>query len=295
MRTPSSHRLQNLTLLFACALPGAARSASVTIDFDDLAVGASVTDQYLDRGVRFEGGGSAPRIVQAPLNETQTKAHALEAQGPSPGVHQGPLQLHFTNNVLSVRMFCGYRFGYVEDRELLAVLTAYDAAGESLGSSVVALASRPVSQVPMGPVLSFDAGSYVIRRVEVLWVMRDCFGGTFPFPRVCLPAVDAELSEVIGLVSFADDSVPGKFIRGDANGSGELTIVDPIRTLSYLFLGATAPCLDAADANDSGEVDLSDATFMLSFLFLGGRSPPSPFPGKGSDPTSDGLGCSSGI
>jgi len=295
MRTPSSHRLRDLALLFACALPGAARSASVTLDFEDLAVGASVTDQYLDRGVRFEGGGSAPRIVQAPQNETQAKAHALEAQGPSPGVHEGPLQLHFTNNVRSVRMFCGYRFSYVEDLDLVAILTAYDAAGESLGYQLVELASKPVSQVPMGPMITFDAGSYVIRRVEVLWAMRDCFGGTFPLPRVCFPPVDAELSEVIGLVSFQDDSVPGQFIRGDADGSGELTIVDPIRTLSYLFLGADVPCLDAADANDSGELDLSDATYTLGFLFLGGRSPPSPFPGKGSDPTSDGLGCSSGV
>lgn len=294
MRTPSSHRLQDLALLFACALPGAARSASVTIDFEDLAVGASVTDQYLDRGVRFEGGGSAPRIVDAPQKDTKVMTRALEAQGPSPGVHEGPLQLHFTNNVRSVRMLCAYRFSYVEDLDLVAILTAYDAAGESLGSQFVELATEPISQVPMGPMIIFDAGSYVIRRVEVLWAMRDCFGG-FPLPRVCFPPVDAELSEVIDLVSFQDDSVPGQFIRGDADGSGELTIVDPIRILSYLFLGADAPCLDAADANDSGELDLSDATYTLSFLFLGGRSPPSPFPGKGSDPTSDGLGCSSGV
>jgi len=189
----------------------------VTLDFEDLAVGASVTDQYLGRGVRFEGGESAPRVVYAPLEGSQARTQALEAQGPSLGVHPGAIQLHFTNNVRSVRMLCGYRFNYPND--LAAVVTAYDAAGGSLGYQIVDLGSGPISQVPMGPIIIFDAGSYVIRRVEVMWVTRECFGG-FPLPRVCLPAEDAEISEVIDLVSFVDDSVPGQFIRGDADGSG---------------------------------------------------------------------------
>ena len=293
MRAPSSHRLHNLALLLVFALPGTARSITVTIDFEDLDVGASVTDQYLDLGVRFEGGSSAARVVYAPLEGSQARTQALEAQGPSLGVHQGSLQLHFTNNVRSVRMLCGYRFNYAND--LVAAITAYDAAGNSLGYQLVELGSGPISRVPMGPTISFDAGSYLIRRIEVMWVTRTCFGG-FPIPRVCLPAEDAEVSEVIDLVSFVDDSVPAQFIRGDADGSGELTIVDPVRTLSYLFVGAAAPpCLDAADANDSGELDLADATYTLGFLFLGDRSPPSPFPRPGSDPSSDSLGCASGI
>jgi len=292
MRATMSPRLQSLALLLVCALPGTARSATVTIDFEDLAVGASVTNQYLDRGVRFEGGDNAPRVVYAPLEGSQARSQALEAQGPSLGVHQGAIQLHFTNNVRSVQMRCGYRFNYAYD--LAAVITAYNAAGGSLGYQLVELGSGPISQVPMGPTISFDAGSYVIRRVEVIWVRRNCFG-VFPLPRVCLPEEDAELSEVIDLVSFENDSVPGQFIRGDADGSGELSIVDPVRTLSYLFVGAAAPpCLDAADANDSGGLDLSDATYTLGFLFLGDRSPPSPFPRPGGDPTSDSLGCASG-
>ena len=293
MRAPSSHRLQNLVFLVVCALPCTARSATVTIDFEDLAVGASVTDQYLDRGVRFEGGSSAARVVYAPIQGSQARSQALEAQGPSLGVHQGGLQLHFTNNVRSVQMVCGYRFYYA--RDLVAAINAYDAAGEPLGYQLLELGSGPVSQVPMGPTISFDAGSYLIRRVEVIWITRECVGG-FPLPRVCLPAEDAEVSEVIDFVSFVDDSVPGQFIRGDSDGDGELSIADPVRTLNYLFLGTVAlSCLDAADANDSGGLDLSDATFTLGFMFIGDRAPPSPFPGRGSDPTSDGLGCASGI
>jgi len=293
MPTLSSHRLQNLALLLLCALPSMAPSATVTIDFEDLDAGDSVTDQYLSRGVRFEGGGSAPRVVYSDQEGTQARTQALEAQGPSLGVHEGSLQLHFTNNVRSVRMLCGYRFNYAYD--LYALLLAYDAAGGLLGQQLVELDSGPISRVPMGRDISFDAGSYVIRHVEVMWVRRECVG-VFPMPVICLPPGDAELSELIDLVTFVDDSVPGQFIRGDADGSGGLTIGDPVRTLSYLFLGAAAPpCLDAADANDSGRLDLSDATYTLGYLFLGGRSPPAPFPRKGSDPTSDGLGCSSGV
>src|SRR5688572_786383 len=245
VRATMSPSLQSLALLLVCALPGTARSATVTIDFEDLAVGASVTDQYLDRGVRFEGGDSAPRVVLAPLEGSQAMTQALEAQGPSIGVHPGALQLHFTNNVRSVQMRCGYRFNY--DDNLLAGFAAYDAAGGLLGWQLVELGLGPSSQVPVGPTISFDAGSYVIRRVEVVWIAQDCIGQPFPLPPICSPNRDAEISEVIDLETFVDDSVPGLFIRGDADGSGELTIVDPIRTLTYLFVGAAAlPCLDAA-------------------------------------------------
>src|SRR5688572_20230947 len=173
MRATMSPRLQGLALLLVCALPVTARSATVTIDFEDLAVGASVTDQYVDRGVRFEGGTSAARVVYAPLEGSQARSQALETQGPSLGVHQGALQLHFTNNVRSVRMLCGYRFYYAND--LVAAITAYDAAGDSLGYQLVELGSGPISQVLMGPTISFDAGYYVIQRVEAILVRRNCF------------------------------------------------------------------------------------------------------------------------
>jgi hypothetical protein len=191
-------------------------------------------------------------------------------------------------------MYCGYRFPW--DIDLLALLTAYDAAGNVVGGQLVELASEPFSQLPVGPPISFDAGSFLIRRIEVMWVTRSCFRVLPGTPLVCLPPVDAEISELIALVSFTDDSVPGQFIRGDSDGDGELSIADPVRTLNYLFLGTVAlSCLDAADANDSGGIDLSDATFTLGFMFNGDRAPPAPFPGKGSDPTSDSLGCASDI
>lgn len=82
----------------------------------------------------------------------------------------------------------------------------------------------------------------------------------------------------------------GRFLRGDADGNGLLDITDPIRTLSYLFLGAEQPpCLDAADVFDRGVVDISAPIAALGFLFNGGPPPAPPFPEAGSDPTPDTL------
>ncbi len=81
------------------------------------------------------------------------------------------------------------------------------------------------------------------------------------------------------------------FKRGDADGSGELDISDPIAALSWLFTGGREPvCLDAADSNDDGVVDISDPIGVLGFLFLGASPPDPPGPSScGPDPTGDEL------
>jgi len=81
------------------------------------------------------------------------------------------------------------------------------------------------------------------------------------------------------------------FIRGDANGNGEVDLADATSILSYLFAGSRFECLDALDTNDSGSVDMADAIYLLAYLFAGGAEPPPPFPQKGPDVTSDPLPC----
>ena len=82
------------------------------------------------------------------------------------------------------------------------------------------------------------------------------------------------------------------FLRGDADGDGDLLITDAIATLGSLFAGSPGlDCLDAADTNDDGAVDLSDAVYGLSFLFLGGMLIPPPYPLPGTDWSEDTLGC----
>lgn len=86
-----------------------------------------------------------------------------------------------------------------------------------------------------------------------------------------------------------------QFVRAEVNGDGILDISDAVHTLILLFLADAGDpkCPDALDTNDDGAADISDAIHILGFLFLGGPAPPQPFPGKGCDPTADGIGCAS--
>lgn len=89
-----------------------------------------------------------------------------------------------------------------------------------------------------------------------------------------------------------DVVLPTRFLRGDADGNGQIELADSVTVLSNLFLGTKElGCVDAADANDDGQLAISDAVHTLGFLFLGGVRMPAPFPICGEDPTSDGLGC----
>lgn len=87
------------------------------------------------------------------------------------------------------------------------------------------------------------------------------------------------------------------FIRGDADGDGQVLINDAVFELAALFVvGAPYPnCADAADTNDDGTFNISDPVFLLGYLFTSGPTIPEPFPLCGPDPTDpDALFCDSG-
>jgi hypothetical protein len=101
---------------------------------------------------------------------------------------------------------------------------------------------------------------------------------------------------MIGILTMILTVLPGAdpaFLRGDADGSGHLSITDPILVLQYAFQGGFSPigCLDAADADDSGAIDLTDAVLLLGYLFQASAQPAEPFPFPGSDGTEDALDC----
>ncbi len=55
-----------------------------------------------------------------------------------------------------------------------------------------------------------------------------------------------------------------RFLRGDANGDGDVGLPDAIFTLQALFAGGPQPeCPDAADANDDGRINISDVVLLL--------------------------------
>ena len=92
--------------------------------------------------------------------------------------------------------------------------------------------------------------------------------------------------------SVGQDAEAPRFIRGDADGSGSLNVLDVIAVLGSLFADRSAlPCEDAADSDDSGDLELLDGVYLANSLFLRGPAPALPFPNCGVDATFDELGC----
>ena len=87
----------------------------------------------------------------------------------------------------------------------------------------------------------------------------------------------------VALLLASACSVPAlageRFLRGEANGDGQVDFSDMISILVFVLLGGEAPaCEDSGDVNDDGNLDFTDAIFGLTFLILGGEAPPAPGP-----------------
>jgi hypothetical protein len=106
---------------------------------------------------------------------------------------------------------------------------------------------------------------------------------------ILLGSGDQEIGSVPGGFTFLDT----EFLRGDADGNGEVKLNDAVVILRYLARGdATPRNLDGADADDNDKVEVTDAVLILNFLFKDGRSPLPPYPQPGVDPNPDNLkGC----
>lgn len=108
------------------------------------------------------------------------------------------------------------------------------------------------------------------------------------FATVGATSVSVVPNKINGVVDFIDAPL---FIRADSNGDGSVNVADAVRTLSYLFQGASVSCLVALDTNDDSGIDIADAVRTLAYLFSAGAPPPAPFPTPGTDPTPDTLEC----
>ncbi len=86
-----------------------------------------------------------------------------------------------------------------------------------------------------------------------------------------------------------------EFVRGDANGDGQVDVADALGLVDYLFRGGgRLSCRDAADADDDCQVSVTDAVRIILHLFQGGESYELPAPGAlrcGKDTTDDALPC----
>ncbi|MBN1417171.1 MAG: hypothetical protein JXP34_00245 [Planctomycetes bacterium] len=118
--------------------------------------------------------------------------------------------------------------------------------------------------------------------------LRDGYG-TPPLENAFLIGGRSQLPDLAaGAITVLE---PGRFVRGDGNGDGEINIGDPIHGLSYIFASGPGDCRDAIDANDDGAIDIADPIMLLGYIFSSEAEPPLPFPEPGVDPTPDELDC----
>jgi len=68
-----------------------------------------------------------------------------------------------------------------------------------------------------------------------------------------------------------------KFLRGDFDMDGEITVGDPADLIQYIFGGKpnTGP-IEAGDANCDGETNIGDVTFLINYIFNHGPAPGCP-------------------
>lgn len=64
------------------------------------------------------------------------------------------------------------------------------------------------------------------------------------------------------------------FIRGDADGDGNINVADVVSLINYIFRGGTAPSpLIAGDANCDGITNVGDAVYLVQYIFRFGPAP----------------------
>jgi hypothetical protein len=89
-----------------------------------------------------------------------------------------------------------------------------------------------------------------------------------------LIAVDVGMDGSIdSTMSVANNPIP-RFVCGDADGNGNVSIGDAVFDINYIFGGGPAPVLkEAADADCSGGISIGDAVYLINYIFGGGPAP----------------------
>jgi len=212
-----------------------------------------------------------------------------------------------------------YDAAHVEVDDIVDVSVVLEYTGEKARTGmVIADVGVPTGFEPLRASLDSLVDAGTLQRVEVAGRKVICYVDgldtgkplTFVFQVRALYPVRAE-GPISRVYEYYDPSVEAyhrqggviifsphgsrEFIRGDANGDGEINLADAVTSLGYLFLGAVpaggAFCEDSADANDDGTLNITDPIQVLGYLFLGGTAPAAPFPEKGLDATLDTLRC----
>jgi hypothetical protein len=78
-----------------------------------------------------------------------------------------------------------------------------------------------------------------------------------------------------GAWSKVEDAVVlGAFVRGDADGNGQINTTDVVYLINYLYIDGPPPVpLEAGDTNSDGELNINDVVYLINFLFIDGPPP----------------------
>jgi len=89
-------------------------------------------------------------------------------------------------------------------------------------------------------------------------------------------AGNVDEAKIYGCALVADE-VLNEFAQGqcgDANGDGNINILDITFLINYLYKGGPAPDpVEIADVNGSGNINLLDITYLIGYLYKGGPGP----------------------
>lgn len=81
-------------------------------------------------------------------------------------------------------------------------------------------------------------------------------------------------SDTLGVSITINEPPPPPYTKGDADGSGIVTISDAVYLISHVFSGGPAPDpVASGDANCNGAVNISDAVYLIAYIFSGGPAP----------------------
>jgi hypothetical protein len=140
-----------------------------------------------------------------------------------------------------------------------------------------------------------DCGDNAVSSVdgEILFVSdhvydfegTDITDSTFGFPTYfgiqsgCLEGGEPGDPVPIQYIDFQSGSlyIYGEFVCGDANGNGNVNILDITYLINYLYMGGPRPVpLVSADVNNNGLVNILDITYLINYLYRGGPDPVCP-------------------
>jgi hypothetical protein len=126
---------------------------------------------------------------------------------------------------------------------------------------------------------------------------NDVFVGFVNEARVYRGALDADnVADIFDEGPAGTEPPQQPFKRGDVDGNGLLDITDPIRNLTFQFIGLPGgeqpTCLDALDDDGNNQIEITDPITSLQIQFVGGAPVDPGFESCGPDNDNDPiLGC----